>query len=322
MLTRSRYPDAGQNLTWFDLSPDGDRLAVVTRGEIYSVPVKDGVTLPITHGTGARENYASFDNDGKRVIYMTDAPHELEIRTMDAWGRGEPKVVKPAAERGWYFPPRLSPDGKWVAYADETQTLYVMPAEGGTPKKVDRSVQSEIRDYVWSPDGRWLAYSKSLPTEYSSVYVYDTKDASVHEITGPMTDDYSPSWDPDGRYLYFLSHRNTNPILGTMDWDNVEAKNARPYLVTLRKDVKNPFANLEGLPPGEDDKKKDAGKDERRSRVPRRTTRRRTRRRRLPSRSSSISTASPTASSSWTCRSATTSASPPPPRTCSIWTCR
>jgi tricorn protease len=262
VLTRSRYPDAAQNLTWFDISPDGDRLAVVTRGEIFSVPVKDGVTLPITRATGARENYASFDNDGKRIIYVTDAPHELEVRTMDAWGRGDPRVVKPAAERGWYFPPRLSPDGKWMAFADETQTLYVMPAEGGAAKQVDRSAQAEIRDYTWSPDGRWLAYSKVLPTDYASIYVYDAKESRVHEITGPMTDDYSPAWDPDGRYLYFLSHRNTNPVMGTMDWDNVEAKNTRPYLVTLRKDVKNPFANLEGLPPGDDEKKDDAGKDE------------------------------------------------------------
>lgn len=253
-LTRSRYPDAASTLTWFDLSPEGDRVAVTTRGEVFSVPVKKGVTLPVMGGTGARESWASFDGDGKRLVYVTDAPHEQEIRIRDAWGRGEPKVVKPAGANGWYFPPRVSPDGKWVAVADQAQTLWVIPTGGGTPRRVDQSKQAPIHDYVWSPDSRWLAYSKTRATDYAGVCVFDAKAGAVHEITGFATDDYSPAWDPDGRYLYFLSHRNTNPILGTVDWDNVEAKNVRPYLVLLRKDVKNPLADLEGLP---DDGKKE-----------------------------------------------------------------
>ena len=51
VLTRVRYPDAGSTISWFDISPKGDRLAVVTRGEIFSVPVKKGVTLPVTRGS-------------------------------------------------------------------------------------------------------------------------------------------------------------------------------------------------------------------------------------------------------------------------------
>ncbi|MGE5175921.1 MAG: S41 family peptidase, partial [Hyphomicrobiales bacterium] len=172
VLTRSRYPEAATNLTWFDLTKDGDRVAVTTRGEIFSVPVKKGVTLPVTGGSGARESWASFDADGKRLVYVTDEPGEQEIRIRDAWGRGKPQVVKPAGTSGWYFPPKISPDGKWVAVADQMQTLYVIPAAGGTPVRVDQSIQEPIREYEWSPDGRWLAYTKSRTTDYQSIYVY------------------------------------------------------------------------------------------------------------------------------------------------------
>jgi tricorn protease len=266
-LTRVRYPDADRSLTYFDISPDATRLAVVTRGEIFSVPVKEGVTLPVTHGSGARESYAAFDPEGKKLAYVTDAPREEEIRVVDAWGRGEPKTIVPAGESGWHFPPVFSPDGKWIAYADQTQTLYVVSSDGGTPKAVDRSAQREIHDYVWSPDGRWLAFSKARPTDYGSIYVYDTKEAKVHEVTGSTTNDGTPCWDPDGRYLYFLSDRVANPILGGRDWDNVEAKNTKIYAVLLRKDVKHPFMALEGLPAADEkkeadkDKDKDKGKD-------------------------------------------------------------
>lgn len=262
-LTRNRYPNAGQYLTTFSLSPEGDRLAVVARGEIFSVPVKDGVTLPVTRGSGARESYAEFSPDGKTLYFVSDASREEAIHSMDAWGRGEAKVVKPAGKDGWHFPPVPSPDGTWLAFSDQTQTLYVMPASGGAAKTVDRSVQSEIRQYVWSPDGRWLAYTKNVPTDYGSIHVYDTKEGVSRAVTGPTTADAWPAWDPDGRYLYFISNRAVNPFLGGRDWDDLDLKADKVYLVTLRKDVKNPLLDAEGLPPaGEDAGKKDSGKDE------------------------------------------------------------
>jgi tricorn protease len=250
-LTRERYPEAARTLTEFDIAPKGDRVAVVTRGEIFTIPVKDGPTMPVSHGSGARERGVAFSPDGTRLAYITDAPGEEEIRTIDAWGRGEPKVVKPAGSSGYHDPPVWSPDGKLIAYSEQTQSLYVVPADGGTPKVVDHSDQNPISDYTWSPDGRWLAYSKVSRTNYSTIFIYDTKDAKVHSVTGEFTNDFSPAWDPQGRYLYFLSTRATNPVLDSNDANVIETKNTQPFMVLLRKDVPDPFAATKGLPEAE-----------------------------------------------------------------------
>ncbi|MDM7913667.1 MAG: PDZ domain-containing protein, partial [Candidatus Eisenbacteria bacterium] len=263
VLTRVRYPDAAPYVTCFDISPDGGRLALTARGEIFSVPVEDGVTLPITRGSGARENWASFDPKGERIVYVTDEPREEEIRVIDAWGRGKPVVVKPAGESGgWNAAPLFSPDGRWIAYSDMTQTLFVVAADGGSPPhRVDQAEADEIHDYAWSPDGRWLAYSKRAFTGYSTLCIYDTKSGEVHPMSDGTTDDHGPCWDPEGRYLYFVSERATNPILGNQDWDNVEAKRGLLYLALLRKDVENPFAAREGMPPhGDGASRNDDGK--------------------------------------------------------------
>ncbi len=256
VLTRERFPEAGRTLTSGDIAPKGDRIAIVTRGEIFTIPVKDGPTMPVTKGSGARESWAAFSPDGKRLVYVTDAPHEEEIRTIDAWGRGEPKVVVPAGKSGYLYAPVWSPDGKLIAYSDQTQTLYVVAAEGGAPKVVDHSDQAAIRDYTWSPDGRWLAYSKAARTDYTSICIYDTRDGQVHRVSGAFTNDYSPAWDPQGRYLYFLSNRATNPVLDSVDANVIEAKNTQPYMFLLRKDVANPFAATKGMP---DEEKKAEG---------------------------------------------------------------
>lgn len=264
-LARVRYPNAEKTATSFELSPSGERLAIVTRGEIMSVAVKDGVTLPITRGSAARERGASFSGDGKSLIYITDAPGEEELRVIDAWGRSQPRTVVPAGKTGWHFPPVASPDGTWIAYADQTQTLYIVPAAGGPPRAVDHSAQSEIYEYSFSPDGRYLAYSLALATDYSIIRVFDTTTGKVTSITGAATNDYTPAWDPEGRYLYFLSDRAANPVLDHRDEENVEIRTTRPFLVVLQKDGKNPFANTNGMPPRPGEARPDDRKDDKRA---------------------------------------------------------
>ncbi|MFH1143566.1 MAG: S41 family peptidase [Candidatus Eisenbacteria bacterium] len=263
ILTRRRYPDASAYLTEFALAPDGERVLVLSRGEMFSIPVEDGVTLPITRGSGARECRASFGPQGERIVYITDESHEEAIVTADAWGRGETKVVKPAASTGWHFPPAWSPDGKWIAFADQTHTLYVVEADGGTPRKVDYCESSEINEYVWSPDGRWLAYSKNNSAYFSSIFIHDVRENRTQQVTSWDTNDRTPAWDPDGRYLYFLSDRMTDPVIGWFDFETIVTQPTRPYLVLLRPDVKNPFADMAGMPPtGDEDDGKDKDKDE------------------------------------------------------------
>lgn len=267
-LTRKRYPDASDYISWYTLSPEGDRLAVVARGEIFSVPVEEGVTLPVTHGSGARERRAGFDPEGERLVYITDGSGEEGLVTADSWGRGSEKRIETDPESRWFFPPVWSPDGGWIAYADEDQRLFVVKAEGGPPREVDQAEFSEIRDYAWSPDGRWLAYSKFNDVELGSIFVYDVGKDEIHQVTGWTTDDAQPAWDPDGRYLYFLSDRIMNPMIGRRDFETVEYSMTKPYMLLLRPDVENPFVSTDGIPPdenGKDEKKKDEKKNEKKN---------------------------------------------------------
>jgi tricorn protease len=263
VLTRVRYPKPSKYFTGFALAPEGDRVAIVTRGEIFSIAAKEGVTLPITQGSGAREGRVSFDPEGKRVVYVTDESGEEEIATADAWGRGDVKKLPSAEGTRWHFRPVWSPDGKWIAYADQSHTLYVVSVDDGKVVKVDHSPQREIGQYAWSPDGRWLAYAKSNRVDFSSIFIYDTKEKETHQITPWTTDDHTPAWDPEGRYLYFLSNRYMNPVLGWLDFETVVVKPTKLYMVLLRPDVENPLAEIEGLPPkDEEEEEKDEEKEE------------------------------------------------------------
>ncbi len=253
-LTRARFSDPASYMTWASLSPDGDRVLYLTRGDIFSVPVEEGVTLPIAPGSAARESWASFSPDGERVLYVSDAGGEEAILSIDAWGRGEARTVVPAAGRGWHFPPIWAPGGERVAWSDDNQDLWVSPADGeGSPQRVDHSDEAEIRSYAWSPDGRWLAYTKWDRLGFGSVWIYDAQRGSTHRVTGPSTNDHSPAWDPEGRYLYFIGERYINPLLPASwrDFQYISGPAAQIYAVLLREDVENPLLHRAGAPPEE-----------------------------------------------------------------------
>jgi len=253
-FTRVRYPNPGRYLTEFGLSPDGERVVIVSRGEIFSVPVEDGVTLPITRGSGAREDRFDFMDEGKRLVYVTDESGEEAIVSADAWGRGELKTLKPAGKSGYHFDPRVSPDDHWLAYGDLTHGLFLMDleSEGAEPVEIDHCEAEEIHQYQWSPDGRWLAYVKQNRIERGTIYIYDTRDESVHQVSDSSTDDFEPAWDPDGKFLYFLSNRSIDPLIGNLDFETITDQATKIYMLFLRPDVENPFLDQAGLPPADE----------------------------------------------------------------------
>jgi tricorn protease len=94
---------------------------------------------------------------------------------------------------------------------------------------------------VWSPDGTWLAYSFAASTRTRSIKLYNVTTGQSHLVTRPEFRDVHPSWDPDGRFLYFLSYRVFDPVYDALYFDLGFPKGVRPYLVTLGADEPSPF---------------------------------------------------------------------------------
>ena len=147
----------------------------------------------------------------------------------------------------------ISPSQTWKA------GLLIADAENGETKEVDHDPNWEITEYVFSPDGKWLAYTKLGDNRYQQVHLYCVADGKHGSISSGFTMDYSPSWDPSGKYLYFLSNRYWNPRLDDIDRQFTVNKSAKPCLVILTKEGKSPFLPEDVL--GEDEKDSKDKKD-------------------------------------------------------------
>src|SRR6185369_17778945 len=116
----------------------------------------------------------------------------------------------------------------------------------------------EITNYSWSPDSKWITYDRPVDTGYSIVNLYSLADGKITPVTDSMTNSYLPMFDPDGKYLYFLSDRDFNEVLGNVDFEFANPKTTRIYVATLRKDEASPFQPLSD----ETQIKKEENKDE------------------------------------------------------------
>jgi tricorn protease len=237
---RSEYAKVGDKIAEFDISPDGKRAVFQARGDIFTVPAKEGDARNLTNSSSSKEMYPTWSPDGKWVAYLSDRTGEDEfyITSQD----GKETIQLTTGSTCHRYQPLWSPDSKRLVFPDKNLKLFYIDVASKQVVDVDSSKFNEIRDVSCSPDSRYLAYVKRLDNRISAVFVYSFDDKSIHQVTPGLTNDYSPVFDPDGKYLYFLSERNFNPILGSYEFSFVNNSITNLFLIVLRADTTSPFA--------------------------------------------------------------------------------
>ncbi len=259
ILARPRFINAEPWLSEYWLSPDAKRMLLVARGELFSVPAKEGRVLNLTGTSGSRERGAQWSPDGKWIAYLSDATGEYEVYVMPADGSGSPRRLTTGGDC-MRFQLQWSPDSKKLAFADKNLRLWWLEIDSKKLVEVDRAEYWEIRQYSWSPDSRYLAYAKPEQNLFYSIFLYDTKTGSSRRLTGADTDDTEPVFDPDGKYLFFISCRDLNPLMPRFESNYAYVRCQRPYALSLAKDTPSPFSPREDIV-GEK-QNKDKGKKE------------------------------------------------------------
>jgi tricorn protease len=256
----SRY-SAAKNIEDFELSPKGERALFVARGDIFTAPIEKGPTRNLTNSSNAHDKWARWSPDGNKIAFISDMSGEEQIYLVDQKGKGKPAQLT-TQFNCMLSPMEWSPDGKHLAVSDKDGKLYVLTVSNKNVKEIADHEFGEIYYYTWSPDGDHLAFSMRDWNGYWSIYIWSASDSKVRRVTGEYFNEYAPSWDPEGNYLYYLSDRQFAPLISTWEWNFAGNRETGIYAMALRKDVKHPFPpESDEITIGEKEEKKDK-KDE------------------------------------------------------------
>lgn len=238
--TARRFEKASDSLEHFVPNPDGTQIAFVSRGQEFTMPLFEGAA--IRHGPGGRARTRSTQwlHDGERLVSVTDAGGYEQIAVRPADASSDAKLVT-SGDIGRITDLVASPTANVVAFANHRHDLCVVDVDDGKVRTIDTCPSHRIQDLAFSPDGRYLAYVWWPAHGTSIIRVAKVRSGKTHDVTTAVRMDKSPAWDPEGRYLYFISTRDFNPVYDALQFDLSFPQASRPFVVTLRNDVPSPF---------------------------------------------------------------------------------
>ena len=227
-----------------NIAPDGNRIVVEARGEIFTVPKKEGITLNISQSNQSAERYPSWSPDGRYIAYWSDRTGEYQLIIKDIKDNTEKQIGN--FKNGYRYHIYWSPDSKKVAFVDQEMNMMYADVEKNKVEKFDQEIglfEWGLRGFKvsWSKDSRYIAYTNTNKNLNSYLVIYDTKEAKRHPVTSAFYNDRDPVFSEDGEYLYFATDRNFDPIYSDLDNTWIYPNSTKIAMIPLAKDGKNPI---------------------------------------------------------------------------------
>jgi len=261
---QARWRDVTTNVQSASLSPTGKRALIGARGEIFTVPTDKGDSRNLTRSSDEYDHTPLWSPDGSQIDWFSNDGDGYVLKIGPQDGLTEPRTLSMGISKLATLP-TWSPDGKWIAFVDYRSRLQVVDVESGEITTADQGyIISSLNRPQWSPDSKWLAYGKDFENRFYRITVWSVETGEAHQITDALANATLPTWDRDGRHLYFIA--STNLGLGA-DGLNLSSLNADPtyglYVTVLRDDDPSPFSpQSDEEPLGGDGDADDEGADE------------------------------------------------------------
>ncbi len=242
LQARPQYKDAAGSTTSAFLSATGKRVVVTARGDVFTVPVKDGSVRNLTQSSGVRESNGMWSPDGKRVAYISDAGRKHTLVLRDQAGLEQGKTYSLGADAAYFNLLAWSPDGKTIVYGDTELNLFSVNLESGASRLIDNRGMRRAIAVSFSPDSRWLSYTVFGANFFGRIRLHDfTTGKSVTVTDGLSQADNAVFGGSD--YLYFTASINSAPYAAGLDMSSQERPiRAGIYAIVLAADGKSPMA--------------------------------------------------------------------------------
>lgn len=236
---RTERRNLQDNVSAASLAPDGSRVVVTARGEVFDLPVGKGVTRNLTRSSNSNDRGAVWSPDGKSIAWIGDSTGETEIYLYDVKIGSSKQLTKGSDTyiRGLQW----APDSKHIYYTDRKNRFVEVDPSSGSKRTVMQNEMGEFYGVSISPDSKWISYTRAASNEMGIVYLRNLADGKEYPVTDRWYNSGSPVFSTDGKYLVFTSDRDMHPQYSRIEWNYSYGDMSGVYMALLAADTPSPL---------------------------------------------------------------------------------
>lgn len=193
-----------------DWTPDGKNLVYVqieglTAGNIWKMDTETRKATQLTFDKGTSNQFPSVAPDGDSIVFSSDRNGRRHIWQMNSDGTNLRQITTGTGEQH----PRISPDGKWLFYA-ERKSLWKKPLAGGEPVRLlANAAPADV-----SPNGKNLVAgfydaNETKKNQWKQILVPLEEGGEPEILDFLSARMHSVRWNKEGTGIYFLSTSET-----------------------------------------------------------------------------------------------------------------
>lgn len=227
-----------RNIQHLGISPDGNRVLIEARGDLFSVPAENGYVKNLTRSSGSAERHPAWSPDGSRIAYWSDESGEYELWVLDPNKENSAKKLT-SYGAGYRYNLFWSPDSKKLAFIDKAMRIKIYDVNNGQTIDVDKGLrmshgQLEGFSCNWSPDSRWLTYTRDVENYHSAIFIYDVVNKKSTQASSGYYNCFSPVFDREGKYIYLLTRQSFSPVYSSIDNTFIYPNSTQPAVIHLK----------------------------------------------------------------------------------------
>lgn len=242
-----RLEDAEDFMQDFALRGDFKEFAIASRGQLFHRSPWKGA--PLRKGLdGHRYKHPTFikGKKGENLLLSVELDRENE-ETLKVFSLNEEehdikgKALAPKQEFGKIIDIQRNPKESLVAISNNRNELFILNTNTGVINRIEKNKYHYFARFSWSPCGRYLAFSKAISKANFCLHFYDIKTKKSQKVVDAVLSDTSPSFSPDGDYLYFLGIRRFHPIYSETHFELSFPYATQAFALALQNDLPSPM---------------------------------------------------------------------------------
>ncbi|MEO5948009.1 MAG: S41 family peptidase, partial [Chitinophagaceae bacterium] len=205
-LPKEKDFDVKGKFTAFDVSPDGKKLALVSRGELFVSDLEGKFIQQINRNSTERVKEVKWMSDNKTLVFNQTLDGYTNWYTIAAEGSGTTKQLTSDKMNNRSL--GMNKKRTKAVYVSGRNEIRLMDLKTMVSKTI---VKEELwgfqgSDPGFSPNDEYVLFTAFRNFE-QDIFVYNIKQNKTTNLTNTGVTEAGPIWSPDSKYIYFTSQR-------------------------------------------------------------------------------------------------------------------